>query len=84
MMSPLGQKVSNMLLGKSGGQLPLTPERMNWLDQSGNDTQLWIYLVTKVKSDAVKNSIANSGYGKGQGGLVCCSPRGGKELDMTW
>ena len=20
----------------------------------------------------------------GQGGLTCCSPRGGKELDMTW
>ena len=23
------------------------------------------------------------GVGDGQGGLVCCGPRGGKELDMT-
>ena len=25
----------------------------------------------------------NSGDGEGQGGLVCCSPQGFKELDMT-
>ena len=24
------------------------------------------------------------GDGEGQGSLVCCSPRGFKELDMTW
>ena len=24
------------------------------------------------------------GDGEGQGGLVCCSPWGHKELDMTW
>ena len=23
------------------------------------------------------------GFGNGQGSLVCCSPRGGKESDMT-
>ena len=26
----------------------------------------------------------NLGYGKGQGGLACCSPWGHKESDMTW
>ena len=31
---------------------------MKWLGQSKNNTQLWICLVVKVKSDAVKNSIA--------------------------
>ena len=40
-MSPSGQKVSNMLLGKSRGQLQIAPERMNWLDQSGNFKEGW-------------------------------------------
>ena len=31
---------------------------MKWLGQSGNDAQLWMCLVVKVKSDAVKNNIA--------------------------
>ena len=57
-MNPPGQKMSNMLLGKSGGQLLIVPERMKPLGQSGNDTHLWIYLVVKVKSNAVKNNIA--------------------------
>ena len=57
-MSPAGQKVSNMLPGKSGGQLLIASERMKQLGQSGNDAQLWIFLVMKVKCDAVKNSIA--------------------------
>jgi len=47
-----------MLLGKRRGQLLIAPERMKPLGQSGNDTQLWICLVVKVKSNAVKNSIA--------------------------
>ena len=34
------------------------PERMKLLDQSRNDAQLWMCLVVKVKSDAVKNNIA--------------------------
>ena len=55
---PPGQKVSNMLLGKSGGQLLIAPERMKQPGQSGNDAQLWMCLVKKVKSDAVKNNIA--------------------------
>ena len=45
-----------MLLGKNGGQLLIAPERMKQLGQSGNDAQLWMCLVVKVKSDAVKNS----------------------------
>ena len=44
-----------MLLGKTGEK---APERMKRLGQSGNDTRLWMCLVVKVKSDAVKNSIA--------------------------
>ena len=51
-------KVSNMLLGKSGGQLLIAPERMKRLGQSRNDTQLWMCLVVKVKSNAIKNNIA--------------------------
>ena len=31
---------------------------MKRLSQSNNNTQLWMYLVVKVKSDAVKNNIA--------------------------
>ena len=52
---PPGQKVSSMPQRKSGGKLLVTPERMKWPGQSGNNTQLWIYLVMKVKSSAVKN-----------------------------
>ena len=58
-MSPLGLKVSNMLLGKSGGEL-IAPERMKWLGQSRNDAQLWMCLVVKIKSNAVKNNIARN------------------------
>ena len=57
-MSPSGQKVSNVLLGKSGGQLQIAPERMKWLDQSENNAHLWMCLVVKVKSNGVKNNIA--------------------------
>ena len=47
--------MSNMLLGKSR---EIAPERMKGLGQSRKDTQLWMCLVVKVKSDAVKRSIA--------------------------
>ena len=57
-MSPPSQKVSNMLLGKSRGQLLIGTVRMKWLGQSRNDTGMWGYLVVKAKSDAVKNNIA--------------------------
>ena len=53
-----GQKVSNVLLGKRGGQPLITSERMKQLGQSRSDAQLWMCLVLKVKFDAVKNSIA--------------------------
>ena len=43
---------------KSGGQLLISPERMKWLGQSGINAQLWMCLVTKVKSDVAKNCIA--------------------------
>ena len=33
------------------------PVRMKQLGHSRNDAQLWICLVVKVKSDAVKNNI---------------------------
>ena len=57
-MSPAGQKVPSTLLGKSGGQLLTAPERMKQLGQSGNNAQVWMYLVMKVKSDIVKNNTA--------------------------
>jgi len=44
-----------MLLGKGR---EIAPETMKVLSQSRNDTQLWICLVVKGKSDAVKNNIA--------------------------
>ena len=47
-----------MLLKKTRGQLLITPERLKQLSQSGSDAQLWMCLVVKVKSDAVKNNIA--------------------------
>ena len=53
-----GQKVSNMLLGKSVEKLLIAPERMKQLGQSRNDAQLRMYLVVKVKSDAIKYNIA--------------------------
>ena len=43
-----------MLLGNSG---EIAPERMKKLSQSGNDPQLWMCLVVKVKSNAVKNNL---------------------------
>ena len=57
---PPGWKVSNMLLGKSAGQLPVAPKRMKWLGQSRNDTQLWMWLVVKVTSNAIKNNITRN------------------------
>ena len=57
-MSPPGQKVSNMLLGKVGGWLLIARERMKWLSQNRNGTQLWMHLVMKLNSDIVKNNIA--------------------------
>ena len=57
-MRPPGWNISNMLLGKSKGQLIIAPERMKWLGQNGNNTKLWMCLVLKVKSDALGNNAA--------------------------
>ena len=45
----------NMLLGKSG---EIIPERMKRQSQSEHNTQLWMWLVMEVKSDAVKSDTA--------------------------
>ena len=44
-----------MLLEKSR---EIAPEGMKRLSQSRNNTQLWMCLVVKVKSDVLKNNIA--------------------------
>ena len=44
--------------GKSRGQLLIAPGRKKQLGQSRNNTQLWVCLVVKLKSDAIKNNIA--------------------------
>ena len=44
-----------MLLEKSQ---EIAPERMKRLSQNGNEAQLWMCLVVKVKSYAVKNNTA--------------------------
>ena len=54
-MNAPGWRVSNVLLGKNERQLLIASVRINWLGQSGNDTKLWMWLVVKVKSDAVKS-----------------------------
>ena len=53
-----GHKTSNVQLGKSREQLLIFPERIKGLDQNGNDTELFMCLVVKVESDAVKNNTA--------------------------
>ena len=49
--------MSNMLLEKCGGQLLIVPEKMKELGQSGNEAPLWMGLLVKVKSSALKNNI---------------------------
>ena len=46
-----------MLLENSRGQLLTAPERMKRLGQSRSDSQVWMCLVVKVKSNAVENNI---------------------------
>ena len=47
-----------MLLGKSRGQLLIAPETVKQLGQGRNDAHLWLCPVVKVKSNAIKNNIA--------------------------
>ena len=54
-MSPSGQQESNMLPGMSGER---APKGMKRLGQGGNNAQLWMCLVVKVKSDAIKSNTA--------------------------
>ena len=53
-----GLKESDILLGKSEGQLWTPPERVKQWAKVEIDAQLWICLVVKVKSSVVKNNIA--------------------------
>ena len=55
-MNSPGRLVPNILQEISGEK---TPERMKWLGQKRNDSQLWMCLVVKVKSAAIKNNIAS-------------------------
>ena len=48
-------ELPNMLLEISG---EITPERMKGWSQNKNNTQLWILLVTEIKSNAVKSNTA--------------------------
>ena len=43
--------------GENVGELLLAPVRIKWLGQSRNNTQLWMCLVLKVKSDTVKKPL---------------------------
>ena len=52
---PSDWSVSNIQLAKSG---EIIPEGMKKLSQSRNEAQFWMCLVMKVKSDVVKNNIA--------------------------
>ena len=58
-ISPPGWKVLNILQGKNTGQLPIALERIKWLGQSENNPQLWMCLVVKIKSNAVKTNNAS-------------------------
>ena len=51
-------KVSDMLLGKSRGQLLIDPVSVKRLGESRNDALLWMCLVVKANSKAVKDDIA--------------------------
>ena len=52
-MGSPGWKVSNMPLETSR---ETAPEGMKRLSESGNNAQLWMCLMVKVKSDAVKST----------------------------
>ena len=54
-MNSPGRQVASMLLEISG---EIIPERTKSQSQSKNNTQLWMWLVMEVQSNAVKNDIA--------------------------
>ena len=57
-----------LMLGKIEGERRRGRQRMRWLDGITYSTDM---------------SLSHLGVGDGQGGLVCCSPWGCKESDMT-
>ena len=50
-----GQYVPIILMQKSG---EINPKRMKGQSQSKNNTQLWMWLVMEVKSNAIESNIA--------------------------
>ena len=54
-MNSPGQQAPSMLQEKSA---EITPERVKRQSQRQDNTQLWMWLVMEVKSDAVKNNTA--------------------------
>ena len=57
-----------MILGKIEGKRRRGQQRMRWLEGI---------------TDSMDMSLSKMGVGDGQGVLVCCSPWGCKESDMT-
>ena len=61
------------------------PDVKNWLIEKDPDTGKiegrirWLDYIT----DSMDMSLSKFWVGDGQGGLACCSPRGGKESDTT-
>ena len=54
-----GKKIGTWEMNSLTGDLgEITTERMKRWSQSKNNTQLWMWLVMEVKSDAVKSNIA--------------------------
>ena len=58
-----------LMLGKIESRRRRGRQRMRWLDGITNSMDVSLGRLRE--------------FGDGQGGLVCCSPRGLKELDMT-
>ena len=60
----------SLMLGKIEGRRRRGPQRMRWLDD----------ITDAMDMNGLGQTL---GDGEGQGGLVCCSPWGCKELDTT-
>ena len=59
----------SLILGKIEGRRRKERQRMRWLDAITDSVDM--------------RSEQTPGVGDGQGGLMCCSPWGHKESDMT-
>ena len=59
-MGPSGQKVSNTLLWKGRDKLLIAPERMKPPGHSRNDVHLWMCLVVKLKSEAIRTRVCRN------------------------